>query len=77
MHQHEPWSIFLPEQDRTSPPPQWLQKWSGDGIIARIETSEVAQLVARKGLPAVDVSAAREFLRRHHRGASSDDDAPW
>jgi len=59
VHQHEPWSIFLPEQDRTSPPPQWLQKWSGDGIIARIETSEVAQLVARKDLPAVDVSAAR------------------
>lgn len=59
VHQHEPWSIYLPEQERTSRPPQWLEDWHGDGIIARIETAEVADLVARKGIPAVDVSAAR------------------
>ena len=40
-------------------PPAWLSKWRGDGIIARIETDEVAKLVGRCKLPVVDVSAAR------------------
>ena len=59
VNQHDPWSIFLPEQDRTAAPPGWLSKWRGDGIIARIETDEVARLVRRKQAPVVDVSAAR------------------
>ena len=59
IRSHEPWSIFLPEQQRTARPPAWLARWRGDGIIARIETEEVAELVLRKRLPTVDVSAAR------------------
>ncbi|MGI9473071.1 MAG: substrate-binding domain-containing protein [Rubripirellula sp.] len=59
VNQHQPWSIFLPEQERIAPPPKWLRQWQGDGIIARIETEEVAELVSHKRLPAVDVSAAR------------------
>lgn len=59
--QHEPWSIFLPEQDRTAAPPKWLRSWRGDGIIARIETQEVAALVKGRKVPVVDVSAARRI----------------
>jgi LacI family transcriptional regulator len=59
VNQHDPWSIFLPEQDRMAPPPSWLSSWRGDGIIARIETEEVAKLVCRRKVPVVDVSAAR------------------
>jgi len=56
---HDPWSIWLPEQRRGDSPPEWLARWQGDGIIARIETAEIARAVARKRLPVVDVSAAR------------------
>lgn len=56
---HDPWSIWLPEQRRGEPPPQWLARWRGDGIIARIETEEIARVLERIGKPVVDVSAAR------------------
>lgn len=56
---HDPWSIWLPEQRRGESPPEWLKRWRGDGIIARIETEEIARLLRRTGLPLVDVSAAR------------------
>ena len=55
----EPWSIYLPEQERGATPPAWLARWKGDGIIARIETTEIAKAVTRTGLPTIDVSAAR------------------
>lgn len=57
--EHESWSISLPEQRRGERPPAWLNRWRGDGIIARIENAEIAAAVARTELPVVDVSAAR------------------
>ena len=59
MRQHERWSIYLPEQERGGSPPEWLSRWPGDGIIARIETDEIARAVRKTKLPVVDVSAAR------------------
>lgn len=56
---HDPWSIYLPEQGRGAAPPSWLARWRGDGIIARIETEEIAEAVRRVGVPVIDVSAAR------------------
>lgn len=61
VRHHERWSIFLPEQERGGRPPQWLGRWSGDGIIARIETDEIAASLRRTKLPVVDVSAARHL----------------
>ena len=61
VRQHERWSIFLPEQERGGSPPQWLGKWNGDGIIARIETDEIAAALRKTKLPVVDVSAARHL----------------
>ncbi len=60
VRQHEAWSIYLPEQERGAAPPGWLSRWHGDGIIARIETDEIARAVQRTKLPVVDVSAARQ-----------------
>ena len=57
VRQHKPWSIYLPELGRGDMPP----RWRGDGIIARIETKEIARAVARSGLPVVDVSAGRHI----------------
>jgi LacI family transcriptional regulator len=56
---HPPWSIRLVEQGRGDPPPAWLRGWKGDGIVARIETPEIARAVKATKLPVVDVSAAR------------------
>ena len=43
----------------TASPPAWLARWKGDGIIARIETAEIARAVVRTRKPVIDVSAAR------------------
>ncbi len=59
VREHESWSIYLPEQSRGDSPPDWIKRWQGDGIIARIENAEIAAAVERTGLPVVDVSAAR------------------
>ena len=56
---HPPWSMHLVEHGRGDPPPPWLARWQGDGLIARIETPAIARAVEASGLPAVDVSAAR------------------
>ncbi|TWT79786.1 Xylose operon regulatory protein [Planctomycetes bacterium CA13] len=59
MHENELWKITLPEQERGAGPPPWLSAWQGDGVIARIENKELANILKRKNIPIVDVSAAR------------------
>jgi LacI family transcriptional regulator len=59
IRQHATWSISLPEQGRGDAPPPWLNRWRGDGMIARIETPTIARAVMATGVPVVDVSAAR------------------
>ncbi len=58
IREHDPWAIYFSEQSRGEPL-DWLEDFDGDGIIARIETREIAQAVTAKGLPTIDVSAAR------------------
>lgn len=59
MHENNPWSIFLPEQERGATPPSWLKNWKGDGMIVRIETDAIARSVQKLKVPIIDVSAAR------------------
>ena len=59
IREHQPWSFHLMEQGRGDDPPEWLENWKGDGIIARIETPRIAQAVVKADVPTVDVSAAR------------------
>lgn len=61
IHEHDPWSIYLPEQERGAKPPCWINNWRGDGLIVRIETDEIAKMVKRLNKPVVDVSAARRI----------------
>ena len=61
VRRHQSWSIYLPEQRRGDSPPPSLDRWHGDGVIARIETAAVAEVVRRLDLPTIDVSAAREI----------------
>jgi len=53
------WSVFLTEQERGAIPPNWLKNWRGDGIIARIETDEIADQLRDLHVPIVDLSATR------------------
>ena len=59
LREHREWSIHLPEQARGAEPPEWLARWRGDGIIARIENRPIAHAIRAKRLPTVDVSASR------------------
>ena len=59
VQEHGPWSFQMMEQGRGDDPPPWLAEWDGEGIIARIETPRIARAVVKRGLPAVDLSAAR------------------
>ncbi len=58
MRAHAVWTIHLSEQGRGNKPPAWLKQWQGDGIIARIETPEIARAVKSCGVPVVNVSAS-------------------
>ena len=63
VREHDPWTVFLPEHGRGSPPLEALAKWVGDGVLARIETESTAKafekLRRKLEIPVIDVSAAR------------------
>lgn len=59
IQEHGAWSTFFPEQSRGDLPPRALDRWRGDGIIARIENERIARAVERLGVPVVDVSASQ------------------
>jgi LacI family transcriptional regulator len=40
---------------RNNTVPTWLPKWKGDGIIARVETRQLAEFVARCRVPVIDI----------------------
>lgn len=66
MQGGERWAIRFAEQARLAPLPSWLKAWEGDGIIARVDSKEIAAALRKTGLPVVDVSAERyasEFPR--------------
>lgn len=53
---HGPWSIEFEEGDPGEQFPKWFALWKWDGIIARISTPEIAEVIRRTGVPAVDLS---------------------
>ncbi|WP_145357326.1 XylR family transcriptional regulator [Alienimonas californiensis] len=61
QQEHEAWSTYLPEQERGALPPEWIERWGGDGIVARVESPAVAEALARSGTPVVDVSSGRHL----------------
>jgi LacI family transcriptional regulator len=52
---HGPWSIYLAERGLGEAPPAWLQGWSGDGVIARIENRRIARAVEDLRVSIVDL----------------------
>jgi LacI family transcriptional regulator len=55
VREHHEWSVQSEEWKWTDAPPVWLRNWDGDGVIARVETPEMAAFIQELGVPAVDV----------------------
>jgi len=55
IREHRRWALFHDPRVLSGEPAKWLESWRGDGIIARVDSPAVADLILRRGLPAVDV----------------------
>jgi LacI family transcriptional regulator len=55
VREHQPWSLYHEPHALEDAAPRWLRRWRGDGIIARIQTPRMAEIIAASGVPAVDV----------------------
>ncbi|MBA4018423.1 MAG: XylR family transcriptional regulator [Pirellula sp.] len=53
--QHGPWSIYFTPHGLSEPFSNWLSKWRGDGILARIDDQRMAKLFLAKKLPLIDL----------------------
>jgi LacI family transcriptional regulator, galactose operon repressor len=55
VREHHEWSVQSEEWRWTDVIPNWIRHWKGDGIIAWVETPQLAAIIRRLGVPAVDV----------------------
>jgi LacI family transcriptional regulator len=62
---HGPWGFYVTPGDFEQVLPR-MQSWGGTGIIARIETPEVARAILQSGLPAIALDLSEEELRPPH-----------
>ena len=62
LHAKSPWSVFLEQGDLWQSPPSWLKAWRGDGVICRKTTPQLADALAKAGIPLVDLSDQVDFF---------------
>jgi LacI family transcriptional regulator len=55
LREHQPWSLYHEPHALTDSLPAWLTHWRGDGIIARVQTRRMAEVIRSTGIPVVDV----------------------
>ena len=55
VHERSHWQVYSHERELQSTLPQWLNRWDGDGVIARIEGPAMAKAIGRLGVPVVDL----------------------
>jgi LacI family transcriptional regulator len=58
QREHEPWSLYFQPKGLRELPPKWLHNWHGDGILVRVDNRQMANAVAARGVPAVDLRFA-------------------
>src|SRR5262249_35238505 len=56
--EHNGWTIYHQQCSLEFLPPRWLHGWRGDGILARVMTSQQAAAFQAVGLPVIDVAGA-------------------
>ena len=67
------WALYLTEHGRHEFDKSFACNWNFDGVIARIETDQMARVITDMNVPTVDVSAAR--LIQGIPWVETDDDA--
>lgn len=60
---HGPWTVHLSEHGRGDRPPKWLCDWDGDGVLARVESKQIARALGELKVPVVDLSSYRYLPR--------------
>lgn len=63
VREHEPWSLYHEPHGLEESIPQWISRWKGDGIIARIQTRSMAKVLSTCRIPVVDVLGVVPDLR--------------
>lgn len=58
---HRTWNAFHDERQFTSEIPAWLESWTGDGLLAPIQSDALAEFVVRRGIPTVDLAGSRQI----------------
>src|SRR4051812_36563 len=53
--EHGHWSVYLQPHGLDHPPPPWLKRWRGDGILVRIGDRRMLRAVLATGMPTVDL----------------------
>jgi LacI family transcriptional regulator len=56
--EHRHWRIEFTPRDIGDPLPGWLSQWQGDGILARIEDTRMADAIRAKRVPFIDLRRA-------------------
>jgi LacI family transcriptional regulator len=52
------WRVDFEPRGYAEVMPSWIEKWQGDGILARINSRKMASVLLRKKLPIIDLRAA-------------------
>lgn len=50
------WAVFLEQRDLSTRLPAWIENWHGDGVISRVTSQKLADLVRRKNIPLVELT---------------------
>jgi LacI family transcriptional regulator len=56
VRENGPWSVYFGERTAHDPVPRWLDAWKGDGIISRVASPEIREVIAGSGIPVVDLN---------------------
>jgi LacI family transcriptional regulator len=60
--EHGPWSLYLEPRDLRSSFPDWLQRWPGDGILARTADPRLLRQLEAAKVPVIEL---RTTVLRH------------
>ena len=55
VREHDPWALYHEPHSLEESVPAWLKRWRGDGIIARVQSRRMAEMLAATGIPVIDV----------------------
>ncbi|SEB54501.1 XylR family transcriptional regulator [Terriglobus roseus] len=51
-----PWTVMFTERAVNDRSPSWLREWDGDGIITRVASPDIREIVASKRIPTIDLN---------------------